>query len=313
MNSPSRQHPDKPEPILPLWVVGSIGLDTITTRAERRDELLGGSVSYACAAASFFTRPGAVGVVGSDFPEAQFARYRHFGIDLAGIQQVPGATFRWEGVYDDDMINRRTLKTELGVFADFSPRLPESYRDAPFVLLGNIGPELQLHVLDQVRGQPFVAVDTMDLWINIAKPALLAVIERAQLLTLNDGEARLLTGRYNLRDCADALLAMGPRYVIIKKGEHGALLFSREGIAIVPAYPVRAVVDPTGAGDTYAGAFLGFLARGGRTDLPALREALLHASVVASFGVEAFSIERLESLTFAEITARVAELHAMMK
>ena len=296
-----------------LWIVGSIGIDTIETPAEKRPDLLGGSVTYACAAASFFTQVGAVGVVGSDFPAAFLARYRRFGIDLAGLQTCDGATFRWSGVYEADLINRRTLETKLGVFGAFSPELPEAFRDAPFVLLGNIGPALQLHVLDQARGRPFVVVDTMDLWIRIARPELEQVIRRANMLTLNDAEARLLTGRHNLLDCARAILGMGPQYVVIKKGEHGAMLCSPQGIALIPAFPVEQVVDPTGAGDCFAGAFMGFLARtrATRIDEPLLRRALLHGSVVASFGVEAFSTERLEGLQAAEIEARVETLRAM--
>ncbi len=296
-----------------LWIVGSIGIDNIETPAEKRTDLLGGSVTYACAAASFFSPVGAVGVVGSDFPGAFLERYRRFGLDLSGLQTKPGATFRWSGVYEADFINRRTLDTQLGVFADFSPALPETFRDAPFVLLGNIVPALQLSLLDQVRGQPFVVVDTMDLWIRIARPDLEKVIRRANLLTLNDSEARLLTGRHNLLECAQAIRAMGPQYVVIKKGEHGAMLCSDQGIALIPAFPVDQVVDPTGAGDCFAGAFMGFLARtrAARIDEPLLRRALLHGSVVASFGVEAFSTERLEKLTLAEIDARVAALRAM--
>ena len=296
-----------------LWIVGSIGIDNIETPGAKRTDLLGGSVTYACAAASFFTPVGAVGVVGSDFPATFLERYRRFGIDLAGLQTKPGATFRWSGVYEADFINRRTLDTQLGVFADFSPELPESFRDAPFVLLGNIGPALQLHVLDQARGQPFVVVDTMDLWIRIARPELEQVIRRANMLTLNDAEARLLTGRHNLLECARAILAMGPQYVVIKKGEHGAMLCSAQGIALIPAFPVEQVTDPTGAGDCFAGAFMGFLARtrATRIDEPLLRRALLHGSVVASFGVEAFSTERLEKLQLKEIEDRVSALRAM--
>ncbi len=295
-----------------LWVVGSIGIDTVTTREGRRENLPGGSVTYACAAASFFTRVGAVGVVGDDFPEDFLERYRRFGINLAGLRRAPGPTFRWEGAYDDDMINRRTLATKLGVFEDFAPELPESFRDATHVLLGNIGPELQLHLLDQARGARFVAADTMDLWIETARPALLKVLARAGMLMLNDVEARLLAGRWNLRDCAAAILDMGPELVVIKKGEHGSLLFfTREGVAIVPAYPVRTVRDPTGAGDCYAGACLGFLAAAGRADMETLRQALLHGSVVASFGVEGFGTARLENLTRAEIEARAEELRVM--
>lgn len=296
-----------------LWIVGSIGIDNIETPSRKRRNLLGGSVTYACAAASFFTDVGAVGVVGSDFPAAFLARYRRFGIDLAGLQKQRGPTFRWAGVYEQDFINRRTLDTRLGVFAKFSPELPESFRDAPFVMLGNIGPELQLHVLDQARGRPFVMADTMDLWINIARPALRRVIRRVNLLTLNDGEARLLTGRHNLLECARAVLDMGPQYVVIKKGEHGAMLVSQTGVALLPAFPVAKVVDPTGAGDCFAGACMGFLARtrAARVDEPLLRRALLHGSVVASFGVEAFSTERLEKLSVREIEARVETLRAM--
>jgi sugar/nucleoside kinase (ribokinase family) len=296
-----------------LWIVGSIGIDDIETPAEKRTDLLGGSVTYACAAASFFAPTGAVGVVGSDFPETFLQRYRRFGLDLAGLQTKAGATFRWSGVYEADFVNRRTLDTQLGVFADFTPELPEAFRDAPFVLLGNIGPELQLHVLDQARGTPFVMADTMDLWINIARPALERVIRRVDLLTLNDSEARLLTGRYNLLEAARAVLEMGPQYVVIKKGEHGAMLVSRSGVGLLPAFPVEKVADPTGAGDCFAGAAMGFLARTGaaRIDEPLLRRALLHGSVVASFDVEAFSTERLERLQAPEIDARVAALRAM--
>jgi sugar/nucleoside kinase (ribokinase family) len=296
-----------------LWIVGSIGIDDIETPAEKRTGLLGGSVTYACAAASFFAPTGAVGVVGSDFPAAFLERYRRFGIDRTGLQTCPGATFRWSGVYEADFINRRTLDTRLGVFADFSPKLPESFRDAPFVLLGNIGPALQLHVLDQARGRPFVVADTMDLWIRIARPELEQVIRRVDMLTLNDAEARMLTGRHNLLACARDILAMGPRYLVIKKGEHGAMLCSSQGLALIPAFPVEQVVDPTGAGDCFAGAFMGFLARtrASRIDEPLLRRALLHGSVVASFGVEAFSTERLERLTLPEIELRTAALRAM--
>ncbi len=295
-----------------IWVVGSIGIDDIATPLESRRDVLGGSVTYACAAASFFARVGAVGIVGSDFPETFAARYRSFGIDLAGLQRASGPTFRWSGEYAADFINRRTIRTELGVFADFKPELPDAFRGAPYVLLGNIGPELQEHVLNQACGAQFVIADTMDLWINVAREALERVISRVDLLMLNDGEARLLTGRHNLRACAEAILAMGPRYVVIKKGEHGAQLFSKAGLAIIPAYPVDAVADPTGAGDTFAGGFLGHLARSGRTDEAAIRTALLYGATVASFGVEAFSLERLERLTLPEIEARLVKLRQMM-
>lgn len=296
-----------------LWIVGSIGIDDIKTRNADRKNLLGGSVPYSTVAASFFTKTGAVGVVGSDFPAAFDRRWQAFGIDLTGVQRQQGSTFRWACEYDDNMIERTTLKTELGVFASFMPELPAAYRTAPFVLLGNIQPELQMHVLKQADGAKFVALDTMNLWIETARPALLKVIRRVNLLTVNDGEARQLTGKWNLRECAEAILKMGPSYAVIKKGEHGALLFSKDGVFIVPAYPVRKLVDPTGAGDSYAGTFMGYLARAGRVSDGILRKALVHASAVASFGVEGFSLERFQKLSTPDIQVRVDELKSMVK
>jgi sugar/nucleoside kinase (ribokinase family) len=296
-------------------MVGSIGIDDIQTRETDRKGLLGGSLPFATAAASFFVKPGtvgAVGVVGCDFPRAFEKRWGGFGINLTGVQHQHGSTFRWACRYDDNMIERTTLKTELGVFAAFKPELPESYRRAPFVLLGNIQPELQLHVLEQSVGAKFVVLDTMNLWIDIARPALLKVMKHADVLTLNDGEARMLAKRWNLLECAKVLMKMGPSFVIIKKGEHGALLFSKKGVFIVPAYPVETLKDPTGAGDSYAGAFMGYLAKTGTVNERTLREALIHASVLASFGVEGFSLERLEKLDGAQIRRRVNELKRMM-
>jgi len=296
-----------------VWMVGSIGIDDVKTRSADRKNLMGGSLPFSTVAASFFAKTGAVGVVGDDFPAAFDRRWQAFGIDLTGVQRKEGATFRWACKYDDNMIERTTLKTELGVFAEFMPELPETYRQAPFVLLGNIQPELQMHVLRQAKGAKFVALDTMNLWIDIAKSALLKVIRRVDLLTLNDGEARMLTGKWNLCDCAESILRMGPSYVVIKKGEHGALLFSAKGVFIVPAYPVRKLVDPTGAGDSYAGAFMGYLAAAGRVTDGLMRAALVHASAVASFGVEGFSLERFEKLSRSDIEKRVADLKRMMK
>jgi len=297
-----------------LVIIGSIGLDTIETKFDKREDLLGGSVSYACAAASFFTKTGMVGVVGGDFPEEYMDTYRSFDIDLDGLEKNEGGkTFRWSGVYEEDMINRRTLATELNVLETFSPELPESYRDAPFILLGNILPELQLHILTEARNPEFVIVDTMDLWINIAKESLIEVIGKVNMLTLNDSEARLLTGEHNLKTCAMKILDMGPDYVVIKKGEHGAMLVTRSGIFLVPAYPVDEVIDPTGAGDSFAGGFMGYLAGKGEVTDANVKEALLCGSVVASFGVEAFSLESLETLTSEQIEARLEELKSMTR
>ena len=294
-------------------MVGSIGIDTIETPFERRVDVLGGSLSYACPAASFFSNVGMVGIVGSDFSDSHIRLYRRFGIDLTGLQQVAGETFRWSGVYEPDMINRRTLSTQLNVFADFLPELPAEYRKAPFILLGNISPGLQLHVLAQAKNPKFVVADTMDLWINTARKPLMEVIRRVHMVMLNDGEARLLTGAHNLKTCAARIMAWGPRYVVIKKGEHGAMLFSRAGVFLVPAYPVDEVVDPTGAGDTFAGGFMGRLAQGGRVSDQGVREALLYGSVVASFGVERFGVGRLQKLTMSGIARRLADLKRMSR
>jgi cytidine kinase len=295
-----------------LVAVGSIGLDTIETPFERREDLLGGSLSYACAAAALFARVGMVGVVGDDFPRAHIALYRRLGIDLRGLAEAQGRTFRWSGAYAPDMVNRRTLATELNVFASFSPEIPEGYRRAPFLLLGNISPELQLRVLAQMRRPRFTMADTMDLWINTARDALMSVIARVDMLTLNDGEARLLTGQHNLRRCAEIIAGWGPRYVLIKKGEHGAMLVSPDGIWLAPAYPVEAVRDPTGAGDTFAGGFLGRLAEAPRLTRRAVREALLYGAVLASFSVEDFSLGRLQGLKRGDVDARLRELRRMM-
>lgn len=296
-----------------MVVVGSIGIDTIETPFGTAKEVLGGSVSYACAAASRFARVGVVGVVGEDFPSAARRLYTRLGFDLAGLQTRPGRTFRWHGVYDPDMVNRRTLSTELNVFADFAPELPAAYRAAPMILLGNIAPALQLHVLDQCRAPRFVVADTMDLWIRTARADLLKVIARVDLLALNDSEARLLTGLHNLRECAFAILKLGPRFVIIKKGEHGALLFSRRGLFAMPAYLVARVIDPTGAGDAFAGGMLGWLAARGAVTEGALRQAMVYGSLVASFAVEAFSLDRIGKLTRAQIAARRREFAAMLR
>ena len=288
-----------------LVIVGSIGLDTVATPRDRREEILGGSVSYACAAASFFARVGMVGIVGNDFPESCVDLYRRFGIDLAGLQRAAGRTFRWSGVYEADLNSRRTLLTELNVFGSFMPELPAAYRRAPFVFLANISPELQLHVLSQAEAPKFVAADTMDLWIATAREPLMKVIRSVDLLTLNESEARLLAGEHNLVKAARRILEWGPEHVIVKKGEHGALLFSRQGTAAIPAFPLEDVLDPTGAGDTFAGGLMGALAETGGVDAATLRRAMAYGAVVASFGVEAFSLERLERLTRAEIEARL--------
>ncbi len=296
-----------------LVVVGSIGIDTIETPVERRESILGGSASYACATSAMYSHVGMVGVVGADFPEAYENLYRHFNIDLAGLQKKEGETFRWSGVYKENMDDRDTLSTELNVLAEFAPRLPDRYRKAPFLFLANIGPDLQQEVLDQMEQPKFVAMDTMDLWINIQRDALVKVIGQVDLLTLNESEARRLSGEHFLPIAAERLLAMGPRYVLIKKGEHGSMLFSQDDIFVLPAFPLNNVQDPTGAGDAFAGGFMGSLAALGEVNEDTIRTAMVYGSVVASFAVEAFSLERLKTLTRADIETRANLFRDMMR
>lgn len=294
-----------------LVIVGSVGIDTIETPREKRERILGGSASYACAAASFFVRTGMVGVVGTDFSNDMMNVYRAFGIDLAGLQVKPGNTFHWSGVYEANMDHRRTLATELNVFATFNPELPEPYRDAPFLFLANISPELQLHVLEQVHSPKFILLDTMDLWINVAREKLIEVIGKVSMLMLNESEARHLTGEHSLLKAAQHLLDLGPRYLCIKKGENGSVLFDRKNIFMVPAFPLEDVQDPTGAGDTFAGGFIGALARNGDITEENIRKAMTYGAVVASFGVEKFSLERLQEISVYEIEERAGLFRSM--
>uniref|UniRef100_UPI00356334BF PfkB family carbohydrate kinase n=1 Tax=Pontiella sp. TaxID=2837462 RepID=UPI00356334BF len=284
------------KPAVDLIIVGSIGIDDIETPTEKREGILGGSVSYACAAASFFSHTGMVGVVGTDFPQEFRDTWSDMNIDLEGLQTVEGPTFRWGGKYHENMDNRDTLFTELGVFETFSPELPDDYKEAPYLFLGNIHPALQLHVLEQVRNPKFVLIDTMDLWINIAKDDLAKVISKCHMLTLNESEARLYTGEHSLTQAAKALLELGPEFVLIKKGGNGSMLFTRTDIFLLHAYPLDSFKDPTGAGDTFAGGLMGALCASGNTDKEAIRQAMVYGSITASFGVEEFSLERLTGL-----------------
>ena len=301
------------KPAVDLIIVGSIGIDTIETPTEKREEILGGSVSYACAAASFFSHTGMVGVVGTDFPQEFRDTWSTMSIDLEGLQTVKGKTFRWGGAYHENMDNRDTLFTDLGVFETFSPELPEDYKEAPYLFLGNIHPALQLHVLEQVKNPQFVLIDTMDLWINIAKDDLTKVISKCHMLTLNESEAQLFTGEHTLTLAAKQLLELGPKYVLIKKGGNGSMLFTKEDTFLLHAYPLDSLKDPTGAGDTFAGGLMGALCASGKTDKEAIRQAMVYGSIVASFGVEEFSLERLTQLDRDEIEIRVAEFKEMCR
>ncbi len=301
------------KPTVDLTIVGSIGIDTIETPTEKREEILGGSVSYACAAASFFTHTGMVGVVGTDFPQEFRDTWTDMSIDLEGLQTVEGKTFRWSGVYHENMDHRDTLSTELNVFEAFSPELPEAYREAPYLFLGNIHPALQLHVLEQVRNPRFILIDTMDLWINIDREDLTKVIGKCHMLTLNESEAELFTGEHTLAKAAHHLLELGPEYVLIKKGGNGSMLFTKSDCFLLHAYPLDLVKDPTGAGDTFAGGLMGALAASGRTDKEAIRQAMVYGSIVASFGVEEFSLDRLVRLDMSQINARLEVFKEMCR
>lgn len=287
-----------------LLVVGSVALDSVETSAGKRERILGGSASYFSVTASYFTRPQLVAVVGEDFPDEHVEFFRRRGVDLDGLEHVAGRTFHWKGSYSKDFSSRTTLDTQLNVFADFEPKLPESYRNAELVFLGNIAPKLQLRVLEQMRKPRLVALDTMNFWIEKRRDDLDRVLKLVDLLLLNDEEARQLAGEQNLTRAARVIRSMGPRTVIVKRGDSGALLFHEGGVFAAPAYPLEEVVDPTGAGDTFAGGFMGYLAHADDLAAPSVRVAMIYGSVMASFCVEAFSLDRLRGLTSAEISDR---------
>jgi sugar/nucleoside kinase (ribokinase family) len=295
-----------------VLIVGSIALDTVKTPVEEHADLLGGSASYAALGASFFSPVQLVGVVGDDFPESEFAFWQERKIDAAGVQRVAGKTFRWSGEYAWDMNTRETKSVALNVFEHFRPDLPAAYRSADFVLLANIAPALQSHVLDQMDRPRFVVADTMDLWIETTRPDLDALLPRVDMLILNDSEARELTKETSLIKAGRKILASGPKYVAIKKGEHGALLFSETEFFSCGAYPLEDIHDPTGAGDTFAGGLAGHLAaQGGVPGFHQIRRGLIYGSVLASFNVEAFSLERMRTLTQKEIDERYQVFRSM--
>ena len=288
-----------------LLVVGSIALDTVKTPVEEHGDLLGGSASYAAAAASYFSPVNLVGVVGGDFPQAEFDFWKSRKIDSTGVQRVEGKTFRWSGEYSWDLNTRETRSVALNVFENFEPELPMSYRQTDFALLANIAPALQSHVLKQMEKPRFVVADTMDLWIETTRADLDALLPDVDLLILNDSEAREMTKETSLIKAGLGIRKMGPRYVAIKKGEHGALLFGENEFFSCGAYPLEDIHDPTGAGDTFAGGMAGYLASTVRkVTFTDLRKAMIYGSVLASFCVEAFSLERLRNLTMDQINER---------
>jgi sugar/nucleoside kinase (ribokinase family) len=297
-----------------LLVVGSVALDTVQTPFGRIDDALGGSATYFSYAASFFTPVRLVATVGQDFPEPHIKLLRDRGVDIRGLRVTSGQTFRWRGEYGYDLNEARTLDTQLNVLAEFRPQLDEEQAATPYLFLANIDPELQLGVLAQMRGRPrLVALDTMNFWIKGKRDALLRVLREVDIITINDGEARQLAEEPNLVKAARKISALGPRTVVVKRGEYGALLLDDGGFFVVPAYPLESVFDPTGAGDTFAGGFMGYLAFRDRTDTPMVRRAMVYGSVMASFTVEDFSLNRLTQLDAREIDQRYAEFEVLMR
>jgi len=295
-----------------LLAVGTLAFDSIETPFESRSDVLGGSATHFAHAARLFGPVEVVGVVGTDFPDETLRRFQTLGIGVSGVEIAIGKTFRWAGRYEADWNTRRTLDTQLNVFEHFEPKVPVLQRDARFVFLANAEPAIQMRALEQVRAPRLVVADTMNLWIDLKLRELEELLRRIHGLVLNEEEARMLTGRRNLFQAARLLLEKGPGFVILKKGEHGAFLVGREARFALPAYPVEDVVDPTGAGDSFAGGFMGFLASTGNPDPAALRRAMLFGTVTASFCVEGFGVEGLERLDRARLEARFQELATMV-
>jgi sugar/nucleoside kinase (ribokinase family) len=287
-----------------ILVVGSVAFDTVETPFGRAEKVLGGSASFFAVAASFFTPVNLVGVVGNDFGEGELSAFRNRPIDLEGLERMDGATFHWQGKYSYDLNSRETVRTDLNVFEFFNPKIPAKYRASEFVFLGNIDPVLQRDVLAQVERPKLVACDTMNFWISGKLEELKKTLARVDVLLINDAEMRELSGEWNLVRAARAIRKMGPHTLVVKKGEHGVVMFTEGGYFAAPAYPLEEVFDPTGAGDTFAGGFLGYLASAQHLDDEALRRAVIMGSTLASFCVEAFALDRLVRLTRAEIDER---------
>jgi sugar/nucleoside kinase (ribokinase family) len=294
-----------------ILVVGSVAFDTVETPFGRAERVLGGSASFFSVAASFFAPVNLVGVVGDDFGAPQLAAFRGRPIDLAGLERARGQTFHWQGKYSYDLNARDTIRTDLNVFEFFEPKIPAAYRGSEVVFLGNIDPILQRRVLEQVDRPRVVACDTMNFWIAGKPEELRKTLRRVQILLINDAEARELSGEWNIVKAARAVREMGPRTLVVKKGEHGVLMFDEQGCFAVPAYPLETVFDPTGAGDTFAGGFLGYLGQSSQVDDATLRQAIVMGSTLASFCVEAFSLDRLLTLTRPEIDERYRQFRRL--
>ncbi|MFZ4854939.1 MAG: PfkB family carbohydrate kinase [Desulfuromonadaceae bacterium] len=287
-----------------IVVVGTVAFDTVETPFGRGENVLGGSAAYFSTSASFFTDVSLVAVVGDDFPAEHVTFLHSRNIDTTGLQRAPGKTFHWSGRYGFDLNEAQTLDTQLNVLMDFQPNLPESYRDAEYLFLANIDPDLQMNVLEQVRKPKLVACDTMNFWISSKPEALRKVLQKVDIVVINEGEARQFTGEANLVKAARQIIALGCKRLVIKRGEYGVLMFTAETLFAAPAYPLEEVFDPTGAGDTFAGGFIGYLANSGDLSEEGLRQAIIYGSVMASFNVEDFSLNRMKRLEYSEIHTR---------
>jgi sugar/nucleoside kinase (ribokinase family) len=292
-----------------ILVVGSLAYDSIQTPSGRADRALGGSANYFSLAASLFSKVRVVGVVGEDYEQKDYDLLKNRGVDLAGLTRVPGKTFHWEGAYEGDMNEAKTLKTELNVFEHFNPELPSHFRDSSFVFLANISPDLQLKVLEQVKSPKWVGMDTMNFWIHSKKEDLLKVLKKVDMVLINEGEAEMLTGAANAIAAAPLITAMGPKAVVIKRGEYGFAMYSKdEGFFILPAMPIPQVVDPTGAGDTFAGGVFGFLAsRQGDVSVTHMKQACIMGSMLASHTIQDFSVKALAKVTLGDVETRLQE------
>ncbi|MGV3710089.1 MAG: PfkB family carbohydrate kinase [Gemmatimonas sp.] len=296
----------------PVLVVGSVALDSVETPFGKAEDAIGGSGTFFSSSASHFTKVQLVGVVGSDYPLHKLQPLEARGVDLAGLEKADGSSFRWRGRYRHDLNSAETLETHLGVFSNFRPQIPEQFRNSPFVFLANIDPRLQLQVLEQVSKPKLVACDTMNFWIESRRPELLELLKHVDLVTLNDGEARQLTNESNLVKSAKWILDRGPKFVLIKKGEHGAFMFTKDSVFFAPAYPLESVFDPTGAGDSFAGGFIGYLASTNDLSEASMRRAVVMGSAMGSFAVEKFSNERLLEIGKKDIDARVQEFRKLV-
>ena len=295
-----------------VLVVGSVAFDSVETQFGKRERTLGGSATFFSSSASFFSRVELVAVVGEDFGEEHVQYLKNRGIGTSGLQRAKGQTFHWTGNYGFDLNTANTLNTELNVFKSFNPELSPEHRRSQYLFLGNIDPDLQWRVLEQVEAPKVVACDTMNFWINGKPAALKRVLSKVDMLLVNDAEARMLSGEHNIVKAARAIMAMGPKRLVIKRGEYGALLFDGGQVFAAPAFPLPQLFDPTGAGDSFAGGVMGFLARSGATDAKAFRQATIVGSVMASFAVEQFSVDRFRTLTMPEIAVRYREFQQLV-